>query len=258
MVGIMAGGQGRRAQDITDNSSRPKLLLSLGSETILGRFLRDLTWGGLQSAVSIHVRKEHQSLVLDHIERVMSTPVPFSVGVHIATKDNTGAALKEIVRDADRDTSVLLVYSDTVLPFGSLSQMVSVATDTDLRPDLLVATCPVATRNTDVAVVLDNGPRRQIQLLLKEKQANVQKPTQHPNTMRPFAGVSFLSSSTVLTLVNRGLLARSASQTISLLCELVENADAFELGWSVNVNTRRDYLRALEHVNREKARLGRP
>ena len=70
--------------------------------------------------------------MLDHIERVMSTPVPFSVGVHIATKDNTGAALKEIVRDADRDTSVLLVYSDTVLPFGSLSQMVSVATDTDL------------------------------------------------------------------------------------------------------------------------------
>ena len=135
MVGIMAGGQGRRAQDITDNSSRPKLLLSLGSETILGRFLRDLTWGGLQSAVSIYVRKEHQSLVLDHIERVMSTPVPFSVGVHIATKDNTGAALKEIVRDADRDTSVLLVYSDTVLPFGSLSQMVSVATDTDLSQD---------------------------------------------------------------------------------------------------------------------------
>ena len=132
MVGIMAGGQGRRTQDITDNSSRPKLLLSLGSETILGRFLRELTWGGLQSAVSIYVRKEHQSLVLDHIERVMSTPVPFSVGVHIATKDNTGAALKEIVRDADRDTSVLLVYSDTVLPFGSLSQMVSVATDTDL------------------------------------------------------------------------------------------------------------------------------
>ncbi|MFC2142973.1 sugar phosphate nucleotidyltransferase [Candidatus Aenigmatarchaeota archaeon] len=242
---ILSAGEGKRLMEVTDGKI-PKILVPLKNQTVLGRLIEDLVSYNHKPVVSIYMQHRHSDMI-KRVEKYMETHFP-EIEFHICkiSTENPGEAFKIIASDNENKHGIFYVNSDIVLSFGVFGHIVNYIIEKDYGLDLLIGTSKEALNSSNVKVIV-NKEHKITRLLKNENNPQLDDDEE----IHGYAGVSYLSSISLKKIKQIPNNYTSPSLILSKLASLVKNSDIFEHNWSVNINTKKDYVRVLELIDKE-------